>query len=138
VNEKDAPLRTARCGCGNLKAELRGEPADIYACSCQTCQQRSGSAFSYAAVYPQSSVSVSGEHRGWRRNGESGRWIENHFCPTCGIALFFYSEGMPGMIGISVGSLADRDIPKPNRVYWASRRHHWLTLPADIEQIETQ
>jgi hypothetical protein len=138
VNEKDVSLRTARCGCGNLKAELRGEPADVYACSCQTCQQRSGSAFSYAAVYPQASVSVTGEHRGWRRNGESGRWIENHFCPTCGIALFFYSEGMPGMIGISVGSLNERDIQKPNRVYWASRRHRWLTLPADIEQIETQ
>ena len=83
-------------------------------------------------------MSVTGEHRGWRRNGDSGRWIENHFCPTCGIAVFFYSEGMPGLMGIPVGALGDPDTPKPTRVYWASRRHRWLTLPADIEQIETQ
>jgi hypothetical protein len=138
VNGKDPSTRTARCGCGNLRAELRGEPADLYLCSCQVCQQRSGSTFSYAAVYPEASVSVTGEHRGWRRNGESGRWIENHFCPTCGIAVFFYSEGMPGLMGIPVGALGDPDIPKPKRVYWASRRHRWLELPADIEQIETQ
>ena len=138
LNSPAAKERNASCGCGGLNVTLRGEPADLYICACQSCQQRSGSTYGYAALYPEGSVSVTGEHRGWRRKAESGRWIENHFCPTCGIALFFYSEGLPGMIGIPVGSLADRDIPKPNRAYWASRRHRWLELPADLPLNDTQ
>ena len=130
--------RIASCGCGGLKAGLRGEPLDVYVCSCQICQRRSGGAFSYAAIFPATDVSVAGERKSWKRNGASGRWIENSFCPTCGVAVFFRSEGLPGMIGVSAGCLSDQDFPGPKRVYWASRRHHWLELPADIPLIDEQ
>lgn len=130
--------RIASCGCGGLKAAISGEPSDIYVCSCEVCQQRSGGAFTYAAIFPEADVTVTGESRSWRRKAQSGRWIENSFCPTCGIAVFFRSQGLPGMIGIAVGCLSDRDFPKPNRVFWASRRHRWLEWPADIPLIDTQ
>jgi len=139
TNQKNMRLRTARCGCGSLNVELRGDPADVYVCACGSCQQKSGGAFTYAAVFRKSDATISGEHRGWRRHGESGRWIDNHFCPTCGYSVFFYSEGFgDALIGITVGSLSDQEFAKPNRAYWTSRRHHWLELPADIEMIETQ
>jgi hypothetical protein len=138
MNGKDMRLRTAGCGCGNLKAALRGEPVNVYVCSCQTCQRRSGGAFTYAAIFPEPNVTITGERRSWRRNGESGRWIENSFCPTCGISVFFRSEAMAGMIGISVGCLSDAEFPPPTRHYWSSRKHHWLELPADIPFIDTQ
>jgi len=139
LNSGTGRERIASCGCGGLKAVLRGEPVDVYVCSCQTCQQKSGGAFTYAAIFPQSDATISGEHRGWRRHGESGRWIEHHFCPTCGYSVFFRSEGFgDAMIGITVGSLSDQDFHKPKRIYWASRRHRWLELPADIPLIDTQ
>jgi hypothetical protein len=51
----------------------------------------------------------------------------------------FYGEGFGNrLIGITVGSLSDQDFAKPGRVYWASRRHRWLDLPADIPHIDTQ
>ena len=50
---------------------------------------------------------------------------------------FIGSAGNP-LSRLTVGSLADRDIPKPNRAYWASRRHRWLELPADIPLNDTQ
>jgi hypothetical protein len=117
---------------------LRGEPVNVYVCSCQTCQQRSGGAFAYAAIFPEPDVTITGERRSWRRHGESGRWIENSFCPTCGVAVFFHSEAMAGMIGISVGCLSDAEFPPPTRHYWSSRKHRWLELPPDIPRIDTQ
>ena len=138
MDAKTTRTRTASCGCGNFKAEARGEPADVYVCSCQTCQKKSGSAFTYAAVFPETDVTVTGERRTWRRNGESGRWIESSFCPTCGISVCFHSEGLPGLIGISAGCLSEQDFLRPARHYWSSRRHHWLQLPADIALLDEQ
>jgi hypothetical protein len=138
VTDEKERVRTASYGCGKLKAEARGAPVDVYVCSCQSCQKKSGSAFTYAAIFPEASVSVTGERRSWRNHGESGQWIENNFCPTCGISVFFHGEGLPGLIGISAGCLSDRDFPKPNRLFWSSRRHRWLEFPADVPLVDTQ
>jgi hypothetical protein len=69
------------CLCGRLTATARGEPEDIYACACADCQRKSGSAFSYAAIYPETVVTIAGEHRTWRRHGDSGRCVELAFAP---------------------------------------------------------
>src|SRR5262245_42789032 len=39
----------------------RGEPIDVYLCGCTDCQRGTGSAFSYAAIFPESAVSIVGE-----------------------------------------------------------------------------
>jgi hypothetical protein len=130
--------RTARCGCGKLTVTTTGEPADVYACSCLGCQRNSGSAFSYGAIFPESSVSITGDRKTWRRTSDSGRWTESVFCPVCGGNVCFRAEAWPGIVGVSAGCFADPDFPAPKRLYWASRRHHWLDIPDGIEVIETQ
>lgn len=55
--------RIATCGSGSLRVTAWGEPADVYACSCADCQRKSGSAFTYAALYAESAVTIAGEHR---------------------------------------------------------------------------
>jgi len=134
----DARKRTARCGCGSLTVTTTGEPADVYACSCLKCQRMSGGTFSYCAVYPEAAVSVAGTQRGWQHHGDSGRWIETQFCPTCGVTVYFRSESWPGLVGIAVGCFADLDFPKPKKLYWASRHHRWLQFPDGIELVDTQ
>ncbi len=130
--------RTASCGCGNLTVTTSGEPSEVYACSCLNCQRVSGSAFTYSASYPESAVSIAGERRVWRHHADSGRWIETEFCPTCGVTVFYRAESSPETIGVAVGCFADPDFAKPEGLYWASRRHHWLQFPEDIESVETQ
>ena len=130
--------RIAQCGCGALTATVSGDPVTVYGCSCKDCQRKSGSAFSYAAMFESAAVAIAGERKTWRRNGDSGRWIDNIFCPTCGIAVGFHSEGMPGLTGIPVGSFADPDFLPPLRLYWASRRHRWLALHSDLTLLDTQ
>jgi hypothetical protein len=130
--------RTAQCGCGALTATVGADPIAVYGCSCLECQRKSGSAFTCAAIFPTAVVTIAGEHKMWRRVGESGRWIENLFCPTCGVAVGFLSEGMPGMTGIAVGCFADPDFAPPQRLYWASRRHRWLGFHNDLTMLDTQ
>ncbi len=130
--------RTARCGCGQLTATARGEPTVVYACSCSNCQRQSGGGFTYSAFYPVAAVAVTGARTLWRHQGASGRWTETEFCPTCGVTLCFRTEAYPGIVGIAVGGFADPDFAPPERLYWASRRHRWLSFPEAIELVDTQ
>jgi hypothetical protein len=130
--------RIAKCLCGSLIATARGEPDEIYACSCADCQRKSGSAFCYAAIYRESAVTTAGAYRTWRRHGDSGRFVELAFCPTCGVSVFFRAEGLPGMVGIAAGCFADSKFAEPARLFWASRRHGWLDFGTSIPLIETQ
>jgi hypothetical protein len=133
-----ADTRTARCGCGGLTVTARGEPAQIYACSCLKCQRQSGGAFTYSAIFPEDALSIAGERRAWRHRGDSSRWTETEFCPTCGVNVFFRTEAWPGLIGVYVGCFADPEFPQPAMLFWAVRRHRWLTLPDGIAVMQTQ
>jgi hypothetical protein len=136
--------RIARCNCGALTATARGEPSGVYLCACRACQIKSGSAFSYAALFAADAVTLDGANNAYRHTGDSGRWIENHFCPACGGAVFFYSEALPGVIGIAAGCFADsRDIARdaaltPRRLYWAARKHDWVSGPDGVAELERQ
>jgi hypothetical protein len=130
--------RTARCACGGLAVTTSGEPTVVYACSCLTCQRKSGSAFSYSAIFPETAVSAAGERKTWRHHADSGRWIESELCPTCGVTVLFRVEAWPGMVGVSIGCFADPEFAEPTKFYWGSRRHRWLHIPDGIELQETQ
>jgi hypothetical protein len=52
--------------------------------------------------------------------------------------VLFRAEGLPGTVGVPVGCFADPSFAKPSKLFWASRRHHWLDLPKDIASIDTQ
>lgn len=132
-------IRTARCGCGALTVTTSGEPAGVYACGCLRCQQKSGSAFTYSALFPQAATTIAGERTTWRHLGDSGRWVETNFCPTCGITVFSRGEVLgDDMILVSVGCFGDPDFAAPQRVYWASRHHRWVTFPDGIALHDSQ
>lgn len=128
----------ASCLCGGLTARATGTPRDVYVCACRNCQKKSGSAFTYAAIFSAAEVSVAGPHRQYRNIGDSGRWIENNFCPTCGGFVFFTAQGFPDFIGINVGALDAQDFAAPRRMFWSSSRHRWLAVPDGVEEVETQ
>lgn len=130
--------RIARCGCGEMTVTCRGEPTDVYACACTTCQQLTGTAFSYAAVYSSKAISLAGERRYWRRTADSGRWIGRYFCPNCGATVCFDYEAMDGFVGIPVGCFGDPQFAAPKRLYWSSRKHNWVGLPHGTPHIDTQ
>jgi hypothetical protein len=133
-----SPPRQAHCACGALSATVRVEPVEVYLCSCLDCQRLTGSSVSYCAMFPDAAVTLDGASKTWRHSGESGRWVENRFCPACGTAVLFRLQIVPGMIGVSVGCFADPHFAAPTRQYWASRQHDWLALPNDVERLDRQ
>jgi hypothetical protein len=135
----NSTTKTAACACGALKLTVSSEPKFTHACSCLDCQRRSGSAFSYTAFYGDSGVRIEGPSTAYRNaTSAAGRWNEVHFCPTCGVQVFMRLEALPNMVCVPVGVFGDPGFPPPGKLYWASRRHHWLDLPDGIKKVETQ
>ena len=53
-------MTRAQCSCGQLSAEITGEPDAVVMCHCVACQRRSGSPFGVAAYDPVERVKLTG------------------------------------------------------------------------------
>jgi len=82
-------------------------------CHCTERQRRTGSAFGVAAYCPKEQVRTAGPSKIYVRGGDSGRKIEQHFCPECGSTMFWCSQHFPDLIGIALGAFADPSMPGP-------------------------
>jgi len=120
----------ASCQCGSLVLEAISDPDFVVACNCRACQKRSGSPFGVGAYFRKDAVTVSGEQQSWQRVAESGRRLENAFCPNCGTTLFWNLEMRPDHIGVPVGQF-DTQLPPPIRAIWTDEKHDWVTFPED-------
>ena len=120
--------RIAHCSCGSLRAEATGEPALLGVCHCTACQRRTGSAFGVGTYFSKEQVRAEGPNKVYVRGSDSGRKIEQHFCPACGSTVFWYSEHFPDLIGIAFGAFADPSMPWPPVSVWETTRHPWVTF----------
>ena len=128
--------RTASCRCGQLRATATGEPVRVSACHCLVCQQRTGSAFSVQARWPQEQVTVEGRSTSWSRTADSGLGATYHFCPECGSTVHYMTEHMPGLVAIPVGAFADPNFPPPRFSVWEKRKHAWVEITGDVEHTD--
>jgi hypothetical protein len=137
-----ADVHEGGCLCGALRYRTIGEPMRVAVCHCTWCQRRTGSAFSIEVVYPLGDVTFAGEALRLYRHvsDESGRWLDQHFCATCGANLGFTLEAVPGIRTLAAGSFDDPSWITPERqkfryVYLRSARE-WSQLPDDVERYE--
>jgi hypothetical protein len=124
--------KRAQCQCGALAVEIEGPEEAVVMCSCTECQRRSGSPFGEGAYYQRGQVRFIGEAREYVRAADSGKPFHQFFCPTCATTLYFWSERDPNRVGVAVGAFADSDFRRPDRSVFDSRKHAWVTLPADM------
>ena len=126
-------VRLASCSCGQLQAEIRGDPIRVTVCHCYACQLRTGSVFSAQASFPRESVTIRGNGTQFVRVGDEGGRFKFTFCPKCASTVFNVEEGDEREIAIPVGGLADSRFPPPTVSVYEERRHSWVSLPDDIE-----
>ena len=124
----------ASCRCGALTAVATGTPTRISVCHCRDCQRRSGGAFSAQVRFRNEDVAITGPSSSWRTTGDSGRWGEFSFCPTCGAQVFYRIEYFPDMVAIPLGAFDDPHAFTPTVSVWESRKHDWLAITADVER----
>jgi hypothetical protein len=129
--------RTASCLCGDLSITVEGDPARVNMCSCAECQRRSGSTYQVGAFFDESQMkSVEGAFNVYSRTGGSGNLIDLHFCPNCGVSVFFRPQARPTVLGIHVGCFADPDFPSPQTAGWTKRKHDWVVVPDDTKAFD--
>lgn len=124
--------REATCSCGQLRAEVAGEPVRVSVCHCLACQRRSGSVFAAQARFRPEAVRMIGEGKEFVRVGESGARITHTFCPHCGATVWYRIEGDP-RVAIPVGAFADPGFPPPQYSVYEERMHAWVRIAGDVE-----
>ena len=127
--------RLASCSCGQLTAQVVGEPVRVSICHCLACQRRTGSVFGQQAGFPRENVSISGASIEYVRVGDEGSRVKFHFCPECGSTVYYESEGLDEFLAIPVGAFADPNFPPPHVSVYESRKHSWVVPPQEAEHI---
>jgi hypothetical protein len=124
----------ATCQCGSLTATISDDAEPFVAlCHCIACQKRSGSPFGVMAYYDDHEIVIAGDVREYTRPSDTGNTFTTGFCPTCGSTIFGRPSGMPGIIGVTVGTITDRSLPQPMRSVYEQSRHPWVAMPAETQ-----
>ena len=105
---------TGGCLCGDVRIVARGQPVRVGICHCLDCRKHHGALFHASAIFPEESVAVEGEVRGY-----AGRY----FCPRCGSSVFSRSGEE---VEVHLGSLDAPDRLVPSYELWTIRRENWL------------
>ncbi|WP_082541719.1 MULTISPECIES: GFA family protein [unclassified Rhizobacter] len=127
------PNRLASCSCGQLTAQVDGDPVRISICHCLACQRRTGSVFGQQARFHREHVSLAGVSTEFVRVGDEGSRVRFHFCPHCGSTVYYELEGLEAFLAIPVGAFADPGFPPPSVSVYEERMHGWVVPPVDAE-----
>jgi hypothetical protein len=127
----DAGAVTARCRCGRVCAECRGDPVRISVCHCHACQLRTGSAFAAQIRFPEDRVHLTGERRSWTRVADSGARVSYEFCPNCGSTIAYANDAYPGAIAIPMGAFAGIELPRPWVSVYEERKAGWVDIAGE-------
>ena len=100
--------RVAKCHCGKLNVETKGEPKHIFMCHCEFCQRRTGTSYNVGAWFSKAEIVIEGETKKYTRKGDSGAETTFYFCPYCGSNIFWECfDKLPGLVSVAVGCFAD-------------------------------
>ena len=111
-------------------SRFEDDPDLVIACNCRACQKRTGSPFGTGAYFQKGLMTVEGETKSWGRKADTGRALENFFCPTCGTNLYWTLEMRPNHVGVAYGAF-DTKLPDPIRAIWMEEAHDWVGFPED-------
>ncbi|WP_293576152.1 GFA family protein [Phaeobacter sp.] len=104
----------AGCLCGAIHVQVEGSPLRVGLCHCKDCRRHHGALFYAAAIFPSSSVRVT---------GVTAHYEGRHFCPTCGSSVFATTEDE---IEIHLGCMNSTEDLRPSYELWCQNRERWL------------
>lgn len=109
-----------------------------YACHCNGCQTRQGSAFALNQQVPAAGFVVDGETISGTVLAVSGARVTHHACPLCLTRLYTVNERRPDLPTIRAGTRDDSEAIVPAFHLWTQHRQPWIVLPDDVPQFSTQ
>jgi hypothetical protein len=127
---------TGRCLCGAVSYTINAEPLRMAQCHCDHCQRTAGTGHNSIAFFKADDVDMKGETRSYSCTTDSGNTSTRHFCPTCGSRVFGENSGRPGVIGITIGCVDQKDWFNPQAVVYTRSRPGWDATSQDIPNFE--
>lgn len=135
-------LQGGGCVCKKVRYSLGRPPLRVTICHCTWCQRRTGSAFGVELVFEKDEIQFRTDPPTVYRHisDESGRWLDQHFCSTCGSGIGLTLEAVPSIQSISAGSLDNQNWSElttiDTRHVFVRSARHWSAIPDDVEQFE--
>lgn len=126
----------ARCACGQLRIEARGEPTRVSVCHCLACQRRTGSAFGAQVRFPKENVLVTGRSAEYVRIADSGNRLIYHFCPECGATMHYMLTHVPDIIAVPLGTFDDPGAFELRFSVYEQRKHAWVEVSGRVEHTD--
>ena len=133
----ETPL-TGSCQCGAITFVLDAPALVTYACFCNSCQKRTGSAFSMGLIVPTDKLQVTGELCAWSRTSDQGVTNTRYSCADCGNIIYGIGDSSPALAKLQAGILDDTSSLEPEVYIWASTKQPWVTLPERARPFDTQ
>jgi hypothetical protein len=130
---------TGGCQCGAVRYQVVGEPIALWVCHCHECQKQSASAFGISVTVRSADLElIQGETKSWTRPTDSGRTLQNVFCPECGTRVWHGNKEETKTINIKGGSLNESiDLSLATHT-WTSRKLPWVVIPDDTKRFEQE
>ncbi len=128
----------ARCPCGSVMLELRGEPLGQVYYHCDDCQRAHGAAYVPRAIFPRDAVSIS--------SGVTGSWVNRTrtmiICTDRGSHLYGEQDGSP-FRGVDAALFPDgKFMPQAHchcqQIMSIFTKHHQHNtgLPSSVQNVE--
>ena len=122
------------CQCGRVRYRIAGASEGLVICHCSECQRQTGSAFGMSLIVRKDDFSLlQGELKITTRTADSGRRLNGHFCPDCGVRIYHAVAAVPDKIRVRPGTLDDRSWLRPDKQIWVRSRVPWIA--DELKQI---
>ncbi|MHC4551912.1 MAG: GFA family protein [Planctomycetota bacterium] len=141
--------RKASCRCGQLSVTYKGpDPERRTLCHCNSCQMRTGTAFSIQGRFLRENATIEGKSTEWKFPNDKGPKVTyrscdsggatSHFCPVCGTTVYWDIDVAPDIIGIAIGTFTDPTFPAPVISGFEAYGHPWSMKAADLPIIRLE
>ncbi len=136
MNGSDERVLSGHCLCGRVSYVVRGEPIGVGHCYCRTCQRLTGTGHSSGALFPASSIEVTGELREYSVESSPGIVDQKFFCPTCGSSVLARNGAAPDLLSLTLGTLDDVNALRPQLGIYAAQKPSWDVLDEGIRNLD--
>ena len=113
------------CLCGAIRYRAVGQPYGITHCHCQTCRRARGAPFvTWAGVDTDKFTFINGKPASYASSVK----VTRTFCGKCGTALTYQRADVPDSIDVTLGSMDDPEVLRPEDHTWTESRLSWISL----------
>lgn len=121
------------CLCGAVRYRVSGTPLDAGYCHCLLCRRSTGAPVSAWLTFPIDSFEYT---KGKTSIYRSSLWGQREFCSVCGTQIAYRDAEGARSIDISMGSLDDPTLYRPEYHIFVKDRIPWFDTADNLPRHE--